>query len=483
MITWAGLDSTPAGVSRTEAEAKTRAEEVIKKLQDGGDFSTLAKEYSEDSSNKDNGGKLDNPVSGDGSYVYDFETAALALKEKGAYTQAPVKTEFGYHIIRADEIKTDVKETQYKYETIDFSTAPDPWQATELNGKHFVRATVQTDQLLQPYVEIQFDNEGADLFEQITTKNVGKPLAIFVGGNLISAPMVNEGIAGGTAIIQGSFTVEEAQTLARDLNTGAIPAPIILTGERTIGATVGQAALNDSLKAGAIGFAIVVLFMTLYYRLPGLLAGLALGIYGVILLFLIKSELSSAMSVLLTLGIFGSIVYKVYNNEDSGWEKFISFILAGAGFFFFNNLLTTGVTLTLAGFAGIILSVGMAVDANILIFERIKDELKNGKTLEKAVDNGFQRAWTAIRDSNFSTLFTCIILFYFGSTTIQGFAFNLAAGVLVSMLTALTVTRLFIDWMIKKDFAKNSTSLAKKLVNTRKSTSLETLAVTSQFPA
>lgn len=453
LITWAGLDSTPAGVTRTEAEAKTRAEEVLKKLQDGGDFASLTKEYSEDASNKDTSGKLATPVSGDGSYVYDFETAALGLKKAGDLTK-PVKTEFGYHIIKADEIKTDVKETQYKYETIDFSTAPDPWQATELNGKHFVRALVQTDQLLQPFVEIQFDQEGAAMFEALTAKNVGKPIAIFVGGQLISAPMVNEAIAGGTAIIQGNFTTEEATTLARDLNTGAIPAPIILTGERTIGATVGQEALNDSLKAGAIGFAIVVLFMILYYRVPGLLAGIALAIYGIILVFLIKSELSTAIALLLTLGIFGTIVYRIYHNEDSGWDKFISFILAGAGFFFFNNLLTTGVTLTLAGFAGVILSIGMAVDANILIFERIKDELKNGKTLDKAVDNGFKRAWSAIRDSNFSTLFTCIILFYFGSTTIQGFAFNLAAGVLVSMFTAIIITRSLVEWVIRKDFAR-----------------------------
>ncbi len=467
LITWSGLDSTPVGVTRTEAEAKTRTEEVLKKLQDGGDFAALAKEYSEDASNKDTGGKLATPVSGDGSYVYDFETAALGLKKAGDLTKA-VKTEFGYHIIKAEEIKTDVKETQYKYETIDFSTAPDPWQSTELNGKHFVRALVQTDQLLQPFVEIQFDQEGAAMFEALTAKNVGKPIAIFVGGQLISAPMVNEAIAGGTAIIQGNFTTEEATILARDLNTGAIPAPIILTGERTIGATVGQEALSDSLKAGAIGFAIVVLFMILYYRVPGLLAGIALAIYGIILVFLIKSELSTAIALLLTLGIFGTIVYRIYHNEDSGWDKFISFLLAGAGFFFFNNLLTTGVTLTLAGFAGVILSIGMAVDANILIFERIKDELKNGKTLDKAVDNGFKRAWSAIRDSNFSTLFTCIILFYFGSTTIQGFAFNLAAGVLVSMFTAIMITRSFVEWVIKKDFARKINLFGQKSREHRK---------------
>lgn len=453
LVTWAGLDSTPAGVSRTEAEAKTRAEEVAQKLKDGGDFAALAKEYSEDASNKDNGGKLETPVSGDGTYVYDFETAAMALKKAGDIS-APIKTEFGYHIIKADEIKTDVKETQYRYETIDFSTAPDPWQATELNGKHFVRALVQTDQLLQPFVEIQFDQEGGAMFEALTAKNVGKPIAIFVGGQLISAPMVNEAIAGGTAIIQGNFTTEEAQTLARDLNTGAIPAPIILTGERTIGATVGQEALHKSLVAGAIGFAAVVLFMTLYYRVPGFLAGIALAVYGIVLLFLIKAALPTGLALVITLCIFGLLIYRILHNEDSGWDKFISFILAGAGFFFFNNLLTTGVTLTLAGFAGVILSVGMAVDANILIFERIKDELKGGKTLEKAVDNGFKRAWSAIRDSNFSTLITCIILFQFGSTTIQGFAFNLAAGVLVSMFTAITITRVFIQWLITKEFAK-----------------------------
>lgn len=454
LIAWTGLESSDATVTRTEDEAYKLAKEIKQKLESGASFAELAKEYSNDSSNKDIGGTLSKPVTGDGTYVYDFEQASLALKKNGEISGI-TKTEFGYHIIKADDIKTDVKEKQYKYEEIRYSLVPDPWKETGLTGKHFVRADVQLDKLFQPYVSITFNDEGAKLFEEITGKNTGKRLAIFVGGDFISAPRVQERIAGGNAQITGDFTNEEAQGLARDLNTGAIPAPIVLSGEYTLGASLGKEALNKSLWAGFIGMLLVIIFMTAFYRLAGLVASCALITYGAILIFLIKAQLPLGVALLISLIIFGFIVMKIINSHENGWEKFLSFLLACVGFFFVTFLIKTGVVLTLAGIAGIIMSLGMAVDANVLIFERMKEELREGKTLTSAIDAGFSRAWSAIRDSNFSTLITCAVLFYFGSSIIKGFAFNLTAGVLVSMFTAITITRTLLYGFVGKKIAEN----------------------------
>lgn len=454
LIAYSGAKEAAETVTRNKTEAKKLAKDIAGRLENGGNFADLAKEFSDDASNKDSGGTLTSPVNGGGGYVPDFEQATLALKKEGEISDV-TETEFGFHLIRADKIRRDLTEKQYKYETINFSTRPDPWQETGLTGKHFVHADVQLDNAFQSYVSIQFNEEGAKLFADVTANNVGKRLAIFVGGEYISAPRVNEKIEGGQAQITGQFTNDEAQKLARDLNTGAIPAPIVLTGEYTIGATLGQEALDKSLKAGLIGFIIVCLFMLLYYRLPGLIASLALLIYGIILLFLIKANLHIGIAILLALAVFAMLVVKIVNNHDSGWEKFLSFILACFGFFFITFLLKTGVVITLAGIAGIILSVGMAVDANILIFERMKEELREGHKLETAIETGFTKAWSAIRDSNFSTLLTCAILFYFGSSIIRGFAFNLAAGILVSMFTAMTITKTLLTGFVGRKIAEN----------------------------
>lgn len=454
LIAWTGLETADATVTRNEDEAYELAKEIKQKLNDGADFAALAKEYSNDPSNKDLGGTLSKPVTGDGTYVYDFEQTSLAFKEAGEISDI-LKTQFGYHIIKANGVYKDLTEKKYQYEEITYSLVPDPWKETGLTGEHFVHADVQLDNLFQPYVSITFNDEGGKLFEEITGRNVSKKLAIFVGGDLISAPTVQEKIAGGVAQITGQFTNEEAQVLARDLNTGAIPAPIVLTGEYTIGASLGQEALNKSLWAGLIGLILVMVFMVAYYRLPGLVASGALITYGSILLFLIKAHLSLGLALLISLIIFGYLITKIVNNKDSGWEKFLSFILACIGFFFVTFLIKTGVVLTLAGISGIIFSIGMAVDANVLIFERIKEELKEGKSLSAAIEMGFHRAWSAIRDSNFSTLLTCAILFYFGSSIIRGFAFNLAAGILVSMFTAITITRTLLYGFVGKKIAEN----------------------------
>ncbi len=454
LITWEGLESADASIIRTEDEAYDIIKELENKIENGADFAAVAKDNSEDKANNADGGVLTTPVTNDGYYVYDFEQAVLAFENPGDISEI-VKTKLGYHLIKADRIETNVTYTKYQYESITYSTLPDPWKETGLTGEHFVHADVQVDNYFQPYVLIQFNDEGAKLFGEITDRNVNKQVAIFVGGQLVSAPRVNEAIHSGSAQINGDFTSEEAKNLARDLNTGAIPAPIILTGEYTIGATLGQEALNTSLFAGLIGLALVMVFMIFNYRLAGLIADLALGVYAALLIFLIKSQLHLGVALVLALIVFIFLIVKIVNNKDSGWEKMLSFILSCIGFFFLTYLLKTGVVLTLAGIAGIILSIGMAVDANILIFERFKEELKEGKSYGAALNDGFNRAWSAIRDSNFSTLLTCAILFYFGSSIIKGFAFNLAAGILVSMFTAITVTKTLLAGFIGKKIAQN----------------------------
>ena len=279
--------------------------------------------------------------------------------------------------------------------TIDASQA---FLATGLSGKQFKRATLEFDQRTGvPQISLQFDAAGTKLFGEITTKNQGKRIAIFLDNEILSAPTVNQPITDGRAVITGQFTVPDAKELVTRLNAGALPVPIKLISQQNVGATLGLQSVQKSIAAGLIGFAIIALFMIIYYRLPGLLAVIALAIY-----------------TFLALAIFKLL----------------------------------GVTLTLAGIAGFILSIGMAVDANILIFERLKEELRKGKTLLAAVEDGFNRAWLSVRDSNFSSLITTFILAYFGSSIIRGFAITLALGILVSMFTAITVTRTFLRLLV-----------------------------------
>lgn len=267
---------------------------------------------------------------------------------------------------------------------------------TGLTGRYLKRATLEFAGTAgqgvgnAPIVQLEFNDEGAALFEKITTENVGGTLAIFLDGEVVSAPRINEAITGGTAVITGNFTAEEARGLVKNLNFGALPVPITLATTQTIGASLGAEALHDGMVAGAIGFAALALFMILWYRVPGVVAVVALLAYVVMMLALFK---------------------------------------------------LIPVVLTAAGIAGFILSVGLAVDANILIAERIKEELALGKDIEEAVAEGFSRAWLAIRDSNISHIIAGVILFWFGTPLIKGFALVLSIGVIVSMLSAITISR------------------------------------------
>lgn len=262
---------------------------------------------------------------------------------------------------------------------------------TNLNGRYVSGAQINFDQTTgRPSVNISFNDEGAKIFEQLTAKNIGKPVAIFLDNQLIEMPTVQEKIAGGQAQITGNFKLDEARQMVERFNAGALPAPITLVNQQTIGAGLGVDSLNKTIWAGLIGTLLVMVFMLIYYHWYGLVAAFALIIY-----------------ISLTLAI-----YKLF-----------------------------GVTMTLAGIAGFVLSIGMAVDANILIFERRKEEARKGVSSAAAIEEGFRRAWPSIRDSNISTILTSIILYYFMTGFVRGFALTLLLGVIISMFSAITVTR------------------------------------------
>ena len=376
----------------TKEEARTKAQEIYNQA-NATNFAQLAKENSSDPGSKDNGGELG--WFGKGVMIPEFEKAIFDNTQVGEIV-GPVETAFGFHIIyKVDERRSKTYEVSRilintKTET-DIIPPQDIWKNTDLSGKQLEKAEVVSDpQTGAVQVSLSFDNEGKQLFADITERNVGQPVAIFLDGEPISVPTVNDVIRDGRAVISGNFNIKEAQLLSQRLNTGALPVPIELVSQQTVGASLGIQSLQLSLKAGIIGILAIMLFMLLYYRLPGFLSVIALTVY-----------------VFITLALFKLI----------------------------------GVTLTLSGIACFILSIGMAVDANVLIFERMKEELRAGKTLRVAVEEGFLRAWTSIRDSNLSTLISCVLLMWIGTGFVKGFAVTLSIGILVSMFTAITVSR------------------------------------------
>ncbi|MFZ2048818.1 MAG: protein translocase subunit SecD [Minisyncoccia bacterium] len=272
---------------------------------------------------------------------------------------------------------------------------PDEYSVvTGLTGKDLSRAMVEFNQNTQaPQVGLTFNSEGADLFAKITKEHKGEILAIILDNQLKSAPRIQDEIIGGKAQITGTFTPKEVKDLVQYLNYGALPVPISHYKSQTIDASLGSSALNAGVRAGEIGFLALVIFLILWYRLPGLLASIALVSY-----------------IILSLVAFTLIP----------------------------------VTLTAAGLAGFILSIGMAVDANVLIFERTKEELKRGRQIYDALHEGFSRAWLSIRDSNISSIITAVVLFWLGTSAVKGFALTLGLGVLISMFTAITVSRTFL---------------------------------------
>ncbi|MFH1427540.1 MAG: protein translocase subunit SecD, partial [Patescibacteria group bacterium] len=389
LICYEGNDGCESGLSQEEALAKI---ENLKNEATPNNFTELVKANSTEPGASETGGDLG--WFSRGMMVEPFEEAVF--NQAVETISDIVETQFGYHLIYK-EAERNIEEYKISYIPIktmseeDILGPRDDWKITELTGKNLKRASVQFNPNdNSPEVALEFDSEGNKMFEEITGRNVGEQVAIFLDEFPISAPVVNEKITGGRAVISGNFNIVEAKLLAQRLNAGALPVPINLISQKTVGASLGHISVNNSLNASIIGLILVALFMIFYYRLPGLLAVFSLGIYGILIL----------------------AVFKV-------WP----------------------VTLTLAGLAGFILSIGMAVDANVLIFERLKEELRLGKPLNKAIDEGFKRAWPSIRDGNFSTLITTFILIQFSTSIVKGFAITLSLGVLVSMFSAIVITK------------------------------------------
>lgn len=405
------IDKTPLLEFKTEGVAqapvdvdliRVKAEEVLQRALKKEDFAKLAQEFSEDTGSKELGGDLGWAKSGD--FVPEFDRAIFKDLKSGEISKELIESQFGYHIIKKIEERTidNVLEVHSAHILFLKPSADQniTWVNTELSGKNIKKAQLQFEPSTQePMVLLDFDEDGAETFANLTELNVGKSIGIFLDGSLRSNPVVQEPIRDGSAQISGRFTIEEAKQLVKDLNLGALPVPITLLTQQTIGPTLGQTSLDQSLLAGIIGFLAAALFMLIFYRLPGLLSVLALAIYTV-----------------LSLAIFALIP----------------------------------VTMTMAGIAGFILSLGMAVDANVLIFERTKEELYNGKNLTAAVEDGFARAWPSIRDSNFSSIITCVILAWFGTSIVKGFAITLGIGIMMSMFSAITVTHTFMRLIINK---------------------------------
>jgi len=276
---------------------------------------------------------------------------------------------------------------------------------TSLTGNDLDRSSVTFDQNTgNPQVQLVFSGKGAEKFSDITKRNVNKIVAMVLDNQVIEAPRVNQAILTGNAVITGGFTLAQAKLLSTELNAGALPVPLSVLEQRVIGPTLGIESLKKSFLAGVIGFLIIVIFMSILYGRLGVVACFALVVYSLLVLSIFK----------------------------------------------ISNLTPYGITLTLSGIAGFILSIGMAVDANILIFERIKEEKRLGKKQEESIEIGFSRAWPSIRDSNISTLITSAILYEFGTGIVKGFALVLAIGVLVSMFSAIVVTRTFLRFFYEK---------------------------------
>jgi preprotein translocase subunit SecD len=326
------------------------------------------------------------------------DMSTISQEEAVSLTGSAIQTDFG---LSAEDLQ--------KTQSITSTQAITPTFHTIMTGADLRTVAVQKNPTTGEYeISFELSSDGAKIFSDYTSAHVGDILSIVVDKKVISSPVINQAIPSGNGVISGNFDYESANNLAIQLRYGSLPIPLKVVEVRTVGPTLGQDSLRRSMMAGLIGFTIVILFMALYYRLPGVLADVAIIIYA-----------------LIAFAIF----------------RFIP------------------VTLTLPGIAGLMLSTGSALDANILIFERMKEELRAGKTLRQAVDLGWKRAWPSIRDSNIATLLTSAILFWFGSTygatIVKGFSITLFLGVIVSVFTALVVTRAFMEIVVTYFKSKN----------------------------
>lgn len=329
------------------------------------------------------------------------QTALLEFVDFGQLNSVQIEELIGQRILTTEQARIQQARQSGGSDTSDFPTTIHPNTGlpfdTVMTGAGLQAALAQIEpQTSQWYIEFQLKPEFASIFGSYTGQHVGDAMAIVLDGEVLSAPIINAQLTDG-GIIEGNFTEEEARTLALQLRSGALPIPLRVESAVTVGATLGQESVNLSIRAGVIGVIVVLMFMLIYYRVPGIAADLALVVF-----------------IMLNLAVFKLIP----------------------------------ITLTLPAITGFLISIGTAVDGNILIFERMKEELRSGKTMTEALDSGFDRAWVAIRDSNISTIIICMVLFFFGQTPgasiVSGFAVTLALGLIINLFTAVTVTRTFL---------------------------------------
>jgi protein-export membrane protein SecD len=402
LIQWKGASNSSS--SSTKEEALKKIQEIKSKTTKE-NFRQMAMDNSQEPGAYQSGGDL-GWFATDGIMVEPFQKALNGLSVD--QISDVVETAFGYHLIfKTGERDTyDVKATAVSVQKMLETDIVDrePYKRTELTGKQLKRAGMSFNQQTgSPEVTLQFDDAGTKLFAELTKNNIGKTIAIYLDGSPISMPTVNQEIPSGEAEISGSFTVMEAKVLAQRLQSGALPVPIELVAQQSIGPMLGQQSINDSMRAGLYGFLFVILFMIVVYRLPGLLSAVSLGCYAV-------------------------LVFAVYK--------------------------LVPVTLSLSGIAGFILSLGMAVDANVLIFERMKEEFKTDKTTTQAIDEAFKRAWSSIWDGNITTLIVCVVLYLFTSSLIRGFALTLGIGILASMFSAVVISKILLKLVAHPKFVE-----------------------------
>ncbi len=395
-------ESEQSVIDAANAETKKHVAEALGKAQAGSSFNDLASAYNAKVEDK-------TVAATDASYAEAIKSGSSS--SAGALLGSSFEFPDAYALLSftsKDDTANTVTFHQLSFRKVGFqdlkSYADAIWLNTDLSGKDLKSAQVAFDpKTNEPLVSIAFNGDGAKKFGEITGRNIQQRVAIFLDGQIISAPTVREKIDSGEAQISGSFTLDDAKQLAQRLNAGALPVPLNILSQQTVGPTLGQTSLTQSLMAGLIGLILVALFMILFYRLPGVLAVAALLVY---------------LSINLML-----------------WKLL-------------------DVTITLAGIAGFILSLGIALDANVLIFARMKEELLSGRDLATAVEEGVRRAWTSIRDGNMTTLIATAILFSFSTSFIKGFALTLAIGVLTSMFSAIVITRTFLRFVIGWRFIK-----------------------------
>lgn len=396
LICYKGAELCESNLTKEQALAKITD---LKTKATVTNFTELVKENSTEPGAKERGGDLGS--FGKEAFVQPFMDAVWDAKSGTII--GPVETQYGYHLIykkgekETEEYRLARVYAQTKKES-DIVPPQDMWKFAGLSGKQLARAEVTQDQNTGAVqVSLRFDDEGAQLFADITARNVGKEVAIFLDGEPISIPRVNESITGGSAVISGGFTFNDARTLAQRLNSGALPVGVEILSQQKVDATLGADSLSKSFKAGVAGLLLVFLFLIVYYRVPGLLAFGALLVYAAVNLALFK---------------------------------------------------LLGVTLTLSGIAGFILSIGMAVDSNVLVFERLKEELAAGRSLKSAVEESFLRSWPSIRDGHVTTLIGAVVLMWFGSGFVEGFAVVLIIGIIMSLFSAVTVTRTLLRFVV-----------------------------------